>query len=395
MLLCGFLPLLALCVAEDSDGGEVCQPNANDPVEESCGCSALKRSDFAHINDADANYESRQEHVQGLTSGELAEEAAVVFLEGGKFQMGIVPVDAGDEGFTIDPRDGEGPPRRVTVSPFGLGAFEVSNRRFAKFVEQTGYVTETETYGWSFGVEAFLSDAVNAGITQQVDSAPWWLPVEGADWRHPHGPDTGIAAIMDHPVTHVTQKDAKAFCSWSRPGGRLPTEKEWEFAARGGKQNLRCPWGNELLGPDGKHRMNIWQSAADAQLVKDGRPISLYSRSNWRDLVKEFYASTNTADDGYNGTAPVDAYGPQNDFGFYNMVGNVWEWTSTSWKVRGPHAATQPPFDPNTVVKRGGSFLCNIHVCNRYRSSARTRITADSSATNIGFRCAYSVKDEK
>jgi len=271
---------------------------------------------------------------------------------------------------------------------FGIGAFEVSNRRFAKFVEQTKYVTESEKFGWSFGVEAFLSPEVNATITQQVDSAPWWLPVNGADWRHPNGPDTGIEHVMDHPVVQVSKADAEAFCRWSRPGGRLPSEKEWEFAARGGKKGWRYPWGNSpLTGKDkATHRMNVWQSEIDSRMVKDGRQINVYHHRGAVQLAREFYRAKNTALDGYQQTAPVDAFGPQNGFGLHNMVGNVWEWTSTRFKSSLPNA---PPISSDNYVKRGGSFMCNPATCNRFRCSARMMFTADSAATNVGFRCAY------
>lgn len=164
--------------------------------------------------------------------------------------MGLVPEDENDA--TIFPLDNEGPPRNVTLPPFGIGAMEVSNERFAAFVQATGYVTEAETFGWSFAVEAFISPEENAKITQQVAAAPWWVPVNGADWRHPNGPDTSIDTIMDHPVTQISLADAQAFCRWSRPGGRLPSEEEWEMAARGGKKQRRFPWGHEPLS--GKRR---------------------------------------------------------------------------------------------------------------------------------------------
>lgn len=303
--------------------------------------------------------------------------------------MGISPLDEDDP--TVSPHDLEGPARKVTVRPFGLGRFEVSNRRFARFVEETGFVTESETFGWSFGVEMFISPEVNATITQKVDNAPWWLPVEKADWRHPNGPDTGIDHLLDHPVTQVSKNDAEAFCRWSRPGGRLPSEREWEFAARGGRKRRRFPWGNTALSGGTRHRMNVWQSEYDDQLVDEkGRVINLYQRRNALDLVKIYYASTNTAEDGYNATAPVDAYGPQNAYGFHNMVGNVWEWTSTPWRFADPRMDAEAP---NNFVKKGGSYLCNHAVCNRFRCSARTMITADSAASNIGFRCAYDTPD--
>mmetsp|Transcript_35222 Transcript_35222/g.109684 ORF Transcript_35222/g.109684 Transcript_35222/m.109684 type:complete len:201 (+) Transcript_35222:453-1055(+) len=138
-----------------------------------------------------------------------------------------------------------------------------------------------------------------------------------------------------------------------------------------------------------RHRMNIWQSELDARLQKDGRVNNLYGYGDKSPiLVKEYYSTRNTAEDGYRGTAPVAAFGPQNAFGFHNMMGNVWEWTATKWK-RHPKA---PPIEPNSMVKKGGSFLCNPSTCNRFRSSARMVFTADSAASNVGFRCAYSAE---
>ncbi|CAE8584573.1 unnamed protein product [Polarella glacialis] len=369
-------------VCSEQDGS--CSTAGGDPASSgsSCGCGALKRADFVK-DGVKLSEDKAGSHELRSSTGETDEEAGIIYLDGGSFIMGLIPKDEKDP--TVVFSDGEGPPHKETVGPFGLGVFEVSNRRFAIFVEQTGYVTESETYGWSFGVEAFISPEVNATITQQVDAAPWWLPVERADWRHPNGPDTRIHDLMDHPVTQVSLKDAEAFCSWSRQGGRLPTEVEWEFAARGGKKSRRYPWGNTILTGAHKntHRMNIWQSELDVHLLKDGRVRNLYGHKQALQLVKEYYSSLNTAEDGYNATAPVDAFGPQNPYGFHNMVGNVWEWTSTNWAGAS---------DPNTMVKKGGSFLCNPATCNRFRCSARMMFTGDSAASNVGFRCAYTGK---
>jgi len=379
----------AACAEAGAGGVEagVCAegPAESPPVEgpaAGCGCGALRRGESAG---AEPPGQWPLEEDAGLAvAGETEEEAAVVHLEGGRFVMGLVPEDEGDP--TVSPEDGEAPRRTAAPGAFGIGAFEVSNRRFARFVAATGYITEAERFGWSFGVEAFITPEVSATIASQVDAAPWWLPVPGADWRRPNGPGTSVEDLMDHPVTQVSLADAQAFCRWSRPGGRLPTEEEWEFAARGGRDQRRYPWGHRLSGPGGRHRMNIWQSPLDAGLVaEDGRPRSLYGSREAAELIREYYGSPNAKLDGFAATAPVDAYGPQNNFGLYNMVGNVWEWTSTRWEPRG----AARPGEANAMVKKGGSFLCNPVTCNRFRCSSRMMFTADSAACNVGFRCAY------
>lgn len=370
----------AECAASDGAG-------ATGP---SCGCGALKRSDFATAGSTVGSGESAETApvLEYGGAGETEEEAGVIYLDGGTFTMGLAPSDEGDP--TISPLDGESPPHEETVGPYGLGKYEVSNKRFAKFVEATGYVTEAEKFGWSFGVEAFLSKEVSEAITKEVTNAPWWLPVDGADWRHPNGVDTSIADVMDHPATQISFADAQAFCAWSRPGGRVPTEPEWEYAARGGRKRSRFPWGNNLLtgANKDKHRMNIWQSDLDARLVHpDGTVNNVYGYGEHAvELAKQYYSRNNTALDGYKGTAPVNAFGPQNVWGFHNIVGNVWEWTASHWTTSDPNA---PPVDPNALVKKGGSFLCNAATCNRYRCSARMMFTTDSAASNVGFRCAY------
>jgi formylglycine-generating enzyme required for sulfatase activity len=285
---------------------------------------------------------------QGLDATE-----GMVLLDGGGFLMGTEDRD----GF---PADGEGPVRWVTVSPFRVDPVAVSNARFAAFVEATGHLTEAERYGWSFVFGGLLPD--DFPPTRGAAQAPWWRQVFGADWRHPERPHSAVTDRMDHPVVHVAFTDALAYCAWA--GVRLPTEAEWEYAARGGLEQARFPWGDKLA-PGGRYRCNIWQ----------GR-----------------FPSRNTLEDGYLGTAPVDAY-EANGFGLHNVAGNVWEWCAdwfhTSFHRTGPrHHPTGPPFGQARVI-RGGSYLCHHSYCNRYRVAARSSNTPDSSTGNMGFRVAH------
>lgn len=276
----------------------------------------------------------------------------MLLLPGGTFLMGADDAD----GF---PADGEGPVREITVSPFRIDPYAVTNDRFARFVDETGHVTEAERFGWSYVFAGFLPAALRRGAARPAQT-PWWCGVDGACWRAPEGPGSTVAERGDHPVVHVSWNDAMAYCSWA--GVRLPTEAEWEYAARGGPAQLRYPWGDELT-PGGAHRCNIWQG---------------------------HFPTKNTAEDGFRGTAPVDAFEP-NGFGLYNVSGNVWEWCADWW---GTEHGTRPRTDPTgpargaSKVIRGGSYLCHRSYCNRYRVAARTSNTPDSTTGHMGFRCA-------
>lgn len=255
------------------------------------------------------------------------------------------------------PADGEAFVHEVELSPFSIDVHAVTNDRFAAFVDATGRVTDAERFGWSFVFGGLLPDDFEE--TRGVAATPWWRQVFGADWRRPEGPHSSIEDRGDHPVVHVSHDDALAFCAWD--GSRLPTEAEWEFAARGGLGGATFPWGDELE-PGGRHAMNVWQgSFPDAPL----------------------------ADDGYLGTAPVDAFEP-NGHGLWNTCGNVWEWCADWFDPNAyRHHARRDPTGPTSGqarVMRGGSYLCHASYCHRYRVSARSSNGPDSSVGNLGFR---------
>lgn len=277
--------------------------------------------------------------------------ADMILLEASRFLMGSEDAD-------IIAPDGEAPVRTVTLDKFYLDRYPVTNDRFAEFIQATRHKTEAERFGWSFVFKGHLpAEQRNA----EVPGLRWWRRVEGANWQHPEGPDSGVQNRLDHPVVHVSWNDAEAFAAWA--GKRLPTEAEWEFAARGGLEQKRLPWGDELT-PDGRHLCNIWQGE---------------------------FPDVDLAEDGYSAPAPVTAY-PPNGFGFAVITGNVWEWCA-DWFSPDYHlyATRSNPVGPQhgqTKSMRGGSYLCHASYCNRYRVAARTSNTPDSSTTNLGFRCA-------
>jgi formylglycine-generating enzyme required for sulfatase activity len=280
----------------------------------------------------------------------------MVVLPGGDLLMGT-------EQPAGRPGDGEGPVHRVRLSSFRIDPYAVTNSRFADFIAATGHVTDAERYGWSFVFGGLLPAAFPP--TRAAAHAPWWRQVHGANWEHPEGPDSHLTGREDHPVVHVSWNDAMAFCAWD--GTRLPTEAEWEYAARGGLVGQPFPWGS-LLEPGGRHRMNVFQ----------GR-----------------FPNENTYADGYAGTAPVDAY-PPNRFGLHNVTGNVWEWCA-DWfaSTYYAHSPVRDPVGPvrgTHRVMRGGSYLCHASYCTRYRVDARSASEPDSSTGNTGFRIAQGIR---
>ena len=291
-----------------------------------------------------------------IPAGARAVHERLRSLSGGVFRMGTDST----EGFR---EDGEGPMRSVTVAPFCIDPYTISNHDFAAFVDATGHVTEAERFGWSYVFHLFVSKlARKRGEVRELPGLRWWLGVERACWRRPEGRGSDTKGREDHPVVHVSHNDAIAFCRWAGVG--LPTEAQWEYAARGGLDQRRYVWGDELT-PGGRHMTNIWQGT---------------------------FPSHNTEADGWAGTAPVDSY-PANGFGLYCAAGNVWEWCADWFSARW-HADERPEtrIDPtgpprgSARVTRGGSYLCHDSYCNRYRVAARSSNTPDSSTGNTGFR---------
>jgi formylglycine-generating enzyme len=281
----------------------------------------------------------------------VSDPAGTVLVDAGEFLMGSADPLA-------YPGDGEGPVRRVTLDAFWIDACAVSNAEFARFVEATGHVTTAEQFGWSFVFAGLLPE--DFPPTRGVASAPWWRQVEGACWHQPEGSHTDVDARGDHPAVHVSWDDAQAYCAWAAK--RLPTEAEWERAARGGLEGKVYPWGDELE-PGGEHRMNVWQGS---------------------------FPTRNTLADGFLGTCPVDAFLP-NGLGLYNTTGNVWEWCSDwyhpDFHTRQGRTNPQGPQRGTHRSTRGGSYLCHASYCRRYRVAARNSLTPDSSIGNTGLRC--------
>ncbi len=278
----------------------------------------------------------------------------MVQLDGGPFLMGTDTAD----GF---PADGEGPIRKVTLAPFLTDRFPVTNEQFGEFVRARGYRTEAEMFGWSFVFQGHIpSEDYKRLVEDTVLHADWWCKVSRANWKHPEGPASKIEARAHHPVVHVSWNDATAFADWA--GKRLPTEAEWEYAARGGLEQKLYSWGDELT-PGGTHLCNIWQGE---------------------------FPVFDTAEDGYTAAAPVDAF-PPNGYHLYTITGNAWEWCADWFHATFHRTATKlNPTGPKTgsaKVIRGGSYLCHATYCNRYRVAARTSNTIDSATTNMSFRC--------
>ncbi|XP_014808603.1 PREDICTED: sulfatase-modifying factor 2 [Calidris pugnax] len=278
----------------------------------------------------------------------LGKDESMVQLPGGKFQMGSG---------SLEKRNEEGPVREVMVKPFAIDKYPVTNRDFREFVREKKYKTEAEAFGWSFVFEDFVAEELKKKVTQKLESAPWWLPIEKAFWRQPSGPGSSIKDRLDYPVLHVSWNDAQAFCAWK--GKRLPTEEEWEFAARGGLEQRVYPWGNKFQ----PNRTNLWQGK---------------------------FPRVDTAEDGYHGVSPVAAFPPQNNYGLYDLLGNTWEWTGTEFLPPGRSArqGTQ-----KMQVLRGASWIDTADGSANHKARVTTRMgnTPDSASDNLSFRCAADI----
>ena len=259
----------------------------------------------------------------------------MLLVPGGEFMMGA------NHGLPF-----EGPEHRVALDSFLLDRHEVTNARYGEFADATGHVTESERLGWS-------------GVFDTRRSR--WTKGDGADWRHPAGPGSSYREMSDYPVVHVSWFDAAAYCEWR--GARLPTEAEFEYAARAGIENARYAWGNQL-SPGGAHQANLWQGEFPVE---------------------------DRGQDGFSGLAPVGTF-PPNAFGLYDMTGNVWEWVqdwyAPDYFARSPRMNPQGPADGTQKVHRGGSWLCSENYCRGYRLEARMMTPPDSGLNNLGFRCA-------
>jgi formylglycine-generating enzyme required for sulfatase activity len=299
----------------------------------------------------------------------------MVWIPGGTFRMGS------DQHYPE-----EAPSHRVAVDGFWIDSTPVTNRQFKAFVNATGHVTTAQIAPDPKDYPGALPEMIYAGslvfspssrVTDLGDWSQWWCFMKGANWRHPYGPKSNIKELDDHPVVHVSYADALAYATWA--GKDLPTEAEWEFSARGGLDGAEFAWG-DALAPDGRQLANTWQGQFPTQ---------------------------NLCTDGYERTSPVKTF-PPNGYGLFDMIGNVWEWTSDWWSDRheadapkaccvpqnprgGLEAASYDPRQPNIRIPRrvlkGGSHLCAPNYCRRYRPAARHAEPVDTSTSHVGFRC--------
>ncbi|MCV0426589.1 MAG: formylglycine-generating enzyme family protein [Roseibium sp.] len=257
------------------------------------------------------------------------------------------------------PNDGEELRRTARIKGFRMTTTAITNAQFELFVEATGYKTEAERFGWSFVFWSQIPENINHAPA--VAGAEWWRKVDGANWRCVAGPGSEAFFRSDHPVVHISWHDATAFADWI--GGRLPNEAEWEHAARGGLGDVSYPWGTREPDDDCFFPCNIWQGK---------------------------FPEKNIAQDGHLATAPARSFKP-NRFGLYNMVGNVWEWTSEPYKIASLRKAVRQKLSTMKGYKllKGGSFLCHRTYCWRYRIPARSGASPNTTLSHQGFRVIF------
>ena len=348
--------------------------NAENPVEVVRGKDSSKVESLNLITEAPMNMTAPQD---------------MVWIPGGRFMQGAVPHDE-------MAKDYEKPAHPVAVDGFFMDATEVTNAQFAQFVKETGYVTVAERkINWNelkkqlppgtpkpadsiLQPGSLIFKKTKSSVPNLYDYSQWWEWKIGANWRHPYGPESSIEGKNNYPVVQVAYEDALAYCKWA--GTRLPTEAEWEYAARGGQNNAIYTWGND---------------------------DNLYKHANtWEGE----FPTSNTKKDGFEGSAPVKSF-PPNKFGLYDMSGNVWEWTQDWFNtnyynelvakglIKDPLGA-QEPYDPNNPkvkekIIKGGSYLCNASYCSSYRISARMMSTPDSAHEHVGFRTVLGAESFK
>ena len=370
---------------DDAQPQGSCDAHALHQGGEGCGCASATRK-------ATTNANSEQSTTSHQSTHEWPPKGAA-WVPAGEFFFGAEK--------SPYPKDGEGPVVKAKIAtPLWVDATEATNQQFSEFVKATGYVTTAEREGWSFVFEPFLSPTTSEKETQAVQQTPWWVQVHGASWRHPEGSDSDIEAVVKpddeapprqksstaqkqhafgtprvltfpswegarwkHPAVHVSFYDAEAYCKWR--GMRLPTEVEWEYAARGGLTNRTFPWGNRH---DDLHKR--------ANTFDGSRAFPLY--------IERTEDANAPPADGFDGSAPVASY-PPNGFGLFDMSGNVWEWSVAVDKSTGQTSAHQ-------AVLRGGSFMCWHEHCFRYRVSARLAMEKDTGNYHMGVRCVATAR---
>lgn len=276
-----------------------------------------------------------------------ASRLSMIGFSADEFRMGSVDSQA-------YPEDGEGPVRSVRVEAFAISPTTVTVAQFAQYVQATGHLTDAEHHGDALVFQGLLAPELRDAALAPEPSTPWWRQVRGAAWYAPEGPGSTAAGREDHPVTQVSQRDAQAYAGWV--GARLPSETEWEYAARGGLDQQPYPWGSER-DPQGQRRMNIFPGEFPEGVA------------------------------GEVGTRAAESFAP-NGYGLYNTTGNVWEWTASAF-TRAAGGASESSRSGADPVMRGGSYMCHSSYCRRYRTSARTSASADTSLGHTGFRLAF------